>query len=635
VAEAKTLAFWPEKLEGLKGDDENAERARRMVDAAKMIADLPSEGIRRDRDIDNIRLYESNPRTTLFNFAGRYYSDGSTATLAPPDDSTNNKAKAAIDTVMAQVASTSQRARCVVRDGDWRQRRRGRELQNFCDGLAHELELHKWRKRAALDAAVLESGRGALQFYRDGDRCAVQRILATELIIDPEDGLIDGQPQTIWRHRPMARDQVKATFGGDPRADKFIADAKAVTSSGAPADRIEVWEAWHLPSKKGAKDGWHIVALDQVGGWLLVEPYTKMSHEIVLFGWEDRFTTVWGLSLMTQARKLQRRINANSYRIDRAQKLFHAGHVYLDTTKNVKKSKLTNELGSAWEGAGPDGIKQVTFQAVTAEMYAQVERDGQRIFENLGISQGASEGESSRGLDASAAAMREETKKSDKRNSPRQQNWEANHIDCIKAAIGIVRDIVTHNDNGTKRGTPSGYKVGLPGKRGLTVVDWKDVAIDEANYVLEIKPASPVPTDPAGLVAYGERMIELGAWKPSQLAGYLQDLDADGRVNRTMAPQRRLEKMFESLLYDKVAAAMPDEFTDLKLALELGLDYLEQGQEDGVPEKHLERVRRYLKRCKKLDAAAKMEAQAAAAPPPQLPGPMSQDPAAAAVPVAA
>jgi hypothetical protein len=72
--------------------------------------------------------------------------------------------------------------------------------------------------------------------------------------------------------------------------------------------------------------------------------------------------------------------------------------------------------------------------------------------------------------------------------------------------------------------------------------------------------------------------------------------------------------MFEELLYEKVAAAVPDEFTNLKLALEIGTEYLAQGEEDGVPEKHLERVRRYLKKCKALAAKAVAATQPVAAP---------------------
>lgn len=627
---SESLSFWRDEMTP-------AERAAAMVKCQKIISNLPFETYRRDRDIDNVRLYEADANATLYDFAGRYYSDGGGAMpLTPPDDSTNNRAKAMIDTLLSQVASTDQRARFLVNDGSYRQRRRGREMQNFADGLVHELKLHRLKQRAALDAAVLQSGVGVLQFYRErtaqGERCAVQRILAPELSWNPKDGLVDGMPRTIYRRRPVPVEKVIADFAkDDEKLANLIRSHHVQTAAGAFADDdADVFEAWHLPTDEESNDGWHIVALDIEGGDLLVEPYKKPYHELVFFSWEERFTTGWGLSPMTCSRKLQRRINANSYRIDRAQKLFHAGHLYVPREMKLDKGQLSNEIGSSWIGNGPNPPKQILFQAATKEMYDQVERDGQRIFENYGVNQDEAEGDSGSGLDASGAALRERTKKSTKRQSMRQQRWERFHLDCVKVALGIVRDIVTGqdadaesegDDKAKKRPRRSGYKVAVPGKRGLSVVDWKDVAIDEKDYVLETKPASPVPTDPDGLMAYGKEMVEMGAWTASQLAGYMQDLDVDGRVNRQLAPQRRLEQMFEDLLYEPKAAAVPDEWTDYKLALEIGVDYLEQGAEDGVPEKHLERVRRYLKRCKALQQKAQAAAQAAAAPPvPGQPG---------------
>ena len=623
----QTLAFWAPDLS-------DKERAERAVKAQRIVCDLPSETYRRDRDIYNIRMYENNPVITLFSFAGKYYQETSAVSLAPPEQSVNNKAKAMIDTFASQVFSTDQRARFRTVDGNYRQRRRAREMQNFADGLAHELELHEMRKRAGMDACILESGAGALQFYREDGRVKVQRALATEFAIDPLDGLVDGQPQTLYRRRPLPRDKVRALFGAkdgyDPDKtdndpiDVAIANVGSIQTGGAPADHIEVFEQWHLPTTKDADDGWHVISLEYDGGTpLLVEPYTKLFHEVVFFSVEPRFCTTWGLSLMTQARPLQCRINLNSYRVDKLQKLFHAGMLYVNRAAKIKKSMLSNEIGAVLEGNGDTPPQRIAFEMASAELYQQIERDGQRIFENTGINIGASQGQSQLGANAPAAAMREESAKSDQRNSPRQQRWEKFHTDCMRVGLSVVRDIVTHNDDGQKRKTKVGYKVAAPGKRGLTVTDWKDVAMDEADYVLDVKPASPVPTDPDALVAYGERMVELKAWTPERLAGEMQDLDADSRTNRMLAQERLLEKVFDKLLYDKAYAAVPDEFTNVQLALELGPEYLAQGEEDGVPEKHLERVRRYLKRCKAL------------VPPPPAPAPPPGAPAAPPPPMAA
>ncbi len=607
MPERQTLEFWEKGIEP-------KERAARAVQAQKLISQLPSETTRRDRDLFNIRLYENTTDINLYTYAGHYYTEGMSMALPAPEQSTNNKAKAAIDTLASQIFSTDQRARCFTVDGTNRQQRRAHAMQNFADGLAHELKLHGLRQRAGLDACILDSGVGVVQFYRDDGRVAAQRALATEFTVNPMDGMLDGQPRTLYRRRPYPRELALENFATSDEERSRIKDLKPITTAG-PGDYIEVFEAWHLPTTSKSGDGWHVIGVDDPEVFLLAEQHLHPFHDAVFFALEGRFATGWGLSLMTQAKRLQMRINANDYRIERAQKLFHAGHLYIDRNARMKKSQLSNEIGSVWEGTGPNPPQQIVFQAVTAEMYAQIERDGDRIFQNLGISVAAAQGESNAGLNASAAAKREDTAKSDQRNSVRQQRWEQFHLDCMRVALAKVRDIVERNDRGEKRTSLGGYKVAVPGKRGLSVTDWKAAKLDEDEYVLQVKPSSPIPTDPAGLVALGERMVELRAWTPQQLGGYMQDLDADARVNRQQSQERLLAKIFEKLLYEPSAAAIPDEFTNYQMAIEIGSDYLAMGEDDGVSEKHLERVRRYLKRCKAMALKAAGAAQAAAAPP--------------------
>lgn len=592
----KSYAFWAPKLEP-------KERAERAIKAQRVICDLPSECYRRDRDIYNIRLYENNPVITLYSFAGKFYSESPSLAMLPPEISVNNKAKSAIDTMASQIFSTDQRPRFRTVDGNSRQRRRARELQNFADGLKQELKLHRLRKRAGLDAAILESGVGAIQLFRDNGRVGAERALATEFSVSPKDGMIDGQCRTLYRQRPVARDKVIVDFSPSDEKDpvyRAIREAPQL-SSGDVDDDLLIYEAWHLPTNKDSDDGWHAIALDYEGGIpLLVEPFKRRRHDVVFFALEGKFTTVWGNSMMSQVRELQQRINMNDYRKTKAFKLFHAGHLYVNREAKIKKSMLSNEIGSVWEGNGDVAPQAIQFQAVTAQYQAEIKADGDLIFANLGINIGASDGSTQLGANAPAEALREETAKGDKRNSVRQQNWEDFDIDCIKVALDIVRDIVTHNDDGEERKTKVGYKVATPGRRGLSLSDWKDVGLDEEDYILDVKPASPVPTDPAGLVAHGKEMVDMGVWTPKQFEGYLQDLDPDGRSNRQLSQERLLEKTFEQLLYDKKAAAAPDEFTNLGLALELGPEFLAQGQEDGVADKHLERLRRYLKKCKAM-----------------------------------
>lgn len=610
AAEVQCLALWEEGIG-------KPERARRMVATWKLISELQTEKDRRSYDLFNLRLYGRNNDLTLYDhFAAQFVDTGKT-TVPAIENSKNNRAKAAIDTLASQVASTDVRARTEVVDGDYQVRRRGRKLQDFSDGLAGELKFSKIKRRAWMDASVFDSGVGVVQLFRQGNRCAQQRVLPTELAIDPSDGFVDGVPRTIYRCRPVPRANVHADFGSPKRKDAIDAATPVVGASATPIDQILVYESWTLPTGPDAEDGYHIVAVDIAAeGDLLVEPYTKPHHELVFLAIEDRFTGAWGNSPMTQVRDLQIRINANDYRVERNTKIFSAQHLYIDRGTNLAKSTLSNEIGTAWEGTGPNPPQQISFECAPKQLYDQIERDGQRIFEDLGVNLQSSQGATEAGLDASGAARREAKKSLDDRNALRQQRYEDFHLDLLRVALSIVRDIANEPEEEDevakarkkKAAKQRGYAVKARSSRYLTKLDFNDVALDEENYELTVKPASIVPTTPEGLLAFGQDMLDLGIWTPDVLAEYWQDLDAQGRTNALVAKRRNLEKKFDLGLYEGAALAPPDEFTNFKLAMEVGLQFLDQGEEDGVPDKALEKLRRYLRQVKRLDTASAKQA---------------------------
>lgn len=621
--EPNQLALWAPDLE-------EAERARRMIATYKLISKLDTEMDRRQYDLFNLRLYSRNNDQLLYDATSEDFIESSRFLVAPTENSKNNRAKAAIDTLASQVASTDTRARCEVINGDYKIRRRGRLFQDFTDGLAEDLKLQRLKRRAWMDASIFESGRGVVQLYRKGQRCAARRVLPTELAIDPHDGRIDGEVRTIYWARPIPRTQAHSEFG--TKANKNAIDnASPVPSDGTPIDEIMVYESWTLPTAPDAGDGWHIVALDTEDGDIVVKPYKKDHHELVMFAIEERSTGAWGNSLMSQVRDLQIRINANDFRIERSTRVFHAMHLYVDKSNGINKSKLTNELGTVWEGNGPTPPQQIKFDCARPELYEQVQKDGDRIFEDLGVNLQASQGSSDTGLESSGEARREAKKSLDGRNSLRQQRYEEFHLDLVRAAVSIVRDIVNEQNEAPKpkkgakadkRPGKASYTVEAKGQDGLTKLDFNDIAIDEDNYKLTVKPASPVPTDPAGLKAHGQEMLDLGLWTPDVLAEYWQDLDSEGRTNTTVSKRRNLRKKFDLCLYEGEALAMPDEFTDFTMAMQVGLEMLNIGEEEGVPPKNLERLRRYLRQVKRLDTATK---GAGAAPP--APGNTGQPPA--------
>jgi hypothetical protein len=108
---------------------------------------------------------------------------------------------------------------------------------------------------------------------------------------------------------------------------------------------------------------------------------------------------------------------------------------------------------------------------------------------------------------------------------------------------------------------------------------------------------------PEGLKADGQDMVDMGVWSPDQLVEAWQDLDIDGRTNATVSKRRNLEKKIDEALYEGQPLQPPDEFTDYKLAMQVGLELMNQAEEDGVPDKSVEKVRRYLRQVNRANAA--------------------------------
>lgn len=619
--EGKDLALWALDLEP-------AERARRMIATYKHISKLDTEMDRREYDLFNLRLYSRNNDQLLYDSTSEDFVETGRFLIAPTENSKNNRAKAAIDTLASQIASTDTRARCEVINGDYKIRRRGRLFQDFTDGLVEDLKLQRLRRRAFMDSAIFESGVGVVQLYRKGDRCAARRVLPCELAIDPRDGRVDGKPRTLYWGRPMQRQQAMEEFGKTKAAREAIEAMAPMPSDGTPIDELMIYESWTLPSGPDAKDGWHIVALDTEGGDLIVKPYKKDFHELVFFAIEERTTGAWGNSLMSQARDLQIRINANDYRIEKSTRIYHSQHLYAQQG-TLQRSKLTNELGTLWEGTSPNAPQVIEFKCAAPELYQQRKEDGERIFEDLGVNLQSSQGSTEAGLNASGEARREAKKSLDGRNSIRQQRYEEYGLDLVRVAVSVVRDIVNDLEERAKVAKPkkgekpskASYTVEAKGQDGLTRLDFNEVVIDEENYKLTVKPASPVPTDPAGLKAHGQEMLDLGLWTPDVLAEYWQDLDSEGRTNTTVAKRQNLRKKFDLCLYEGKPLLPPDEFTDFAVAMQVGLEMKDLGEKDGVPEKNLERLRRYLRQVKRLDTATKNASAPAAPPVPNAPAP--------------
>lgn len=594
--------------------DEGQERGAIMVDVAKQIETSPNEMLRQDLNLLYGSLFEGTGLKNLYQYGGRATLNAvASGSGMKSGQSTWNQIRSVILTVASQVSRTKPRARFVTTGADYRQRGRAKKLTQLCDGLFSLESVYDKTQRAfvqagSFDVAGCEVGKGI-------DRPTLSNVLATEILIDANDGIY-GLPRTMYRRKFIDRAVVMRTYGKTAEQKRAITGAKAEdpTSQGGRANLIQVYEAWHLPSAKGAGDGRHVIAIHGAGGTFLDEPWVRMYFPIFLFAWDPALTGPYGRSAAETLLSNQIGINTLLDKIARAQHLACVPRVGIQRGSKIVKSEITNGIGSVIQfGTMPPVWWSPT--ALSPEVYQHLEVMWTRGFEQYGVSPQAAGGQKAAGT-TSGEAIRESLDVQTARFAVLSQRWENLHMDIARAMVDVCREL--YADSPEKR-------IEAPGTKFLDTIRWKDVDMEEDAYFIEAYPTSILPQTPQGRIDRVKELVAESIWSPKRGEAALDDLDVDANMSAERAAEKEVEKICDDILTDGKYRS-PDPAMDLAACLRIGSQYRATGELGLVPEKHLDLIYKFLDDTAALQKASKPApapaAPAMGAPPPA--GPMPQ-----------
>lgn len=590
--------WWPEKVDG--------ERGAAMVAVAKQIETSPAEMMRNDLNLLYASMYEGRGLTSLYQYGGAATLQSAGAIVGvPTGDVTWNQVRSVVQTVSSQVSRSKPRARFVTTGGNYKQKRRAKKLTAFCDGLFQEAKTYDKTQQVFVDAGVFDVG--ALEVYRDGDRVRMARILACEILIDANDAIY-GTPRSMYRRRFIDRSQLLAKFKLPAQQTAINqAHAQDPLGQGGRGDLVEVYEGWHLPSTPKAKDGRHVIAIAGAGGTLLDEVYKRDYFPVILFVWDHALAGAYGRSAAEVLLPNQIAINTLLDKIARAQHLACVPRVGIQRGSKILKSELTNNIGSVVQFGTMPPVWWSP-QALSPEVYQHLERHWAKGFEAYGVSPSAASGQKEAGV-TSAVAIRESLDVQTARFAVLAQRWEQLHLDVARAAIDIARDIYAENRE---------MIVSAPGTQLLESIDWKDVDMEEDEYVIQGYPTSLLPLTPQGRIDRVKDLVADGIWSTQRAEAALDDLDIESAMSGARAAEKDIERMCEDMLTDGKYEG-PEPTMDLTAALRIGSQYLNVGRIDGAPAKHLDLLYRFLDDVAAIKASIAPAAPAAPAPAPIAP----------------
>jgi hypothetical protein len=515
-----------------------------------------------------------------------------------------------VQTVASQVSRSRPRARFVTSGGTYRQKNRAKKLTTFCDGLFTECKVYEKTQQAFICAGAFDVA--GIQVYRDGDRVAVDLVRCNEIMIGANDG-IDAKPRVMYRRKFVDRGVILAKIpkgpGGDEKRAAVMAANKAdPVGDGSGSNLIELYEAWRLPSSKKASDGWHVVAIAgagnaDMGATLLVEEYKKKYFPIILFSLDPALAGPYGVSAAATLLSIQMSVNVGLDKIAKGQHLACRPGVWLPISSKVTKSQISSAIGSINYYAGTTPPTFYTPTAFSPEVYQQLERHFEKAFSLYGVNAQVAAGTKEAGT-TSAVAIRESLDVQTARFAVLSQRWEQLHMDIARVAIDVARDIYADDKE---------MQVSAPGTAFLETIDWKDVNLEEDEFVIQVYPTSLLPTTPQGRIDRVNELVTSGIWSAKRGEAALDDLDIESAMSGERAAEKDIERICEGMLIDGKYDG-PDPTYDLSACLRIGSQYLSEGRIQGAPEKHLDLLYRFLDDTSALQASLNAPAPAAPAP---------------------
>lgn len=509
-------------------------------------------------------------------------------------------------TMHAEISSQQPRPMFLSTGGDWDLQRRTERANKFLDGLFADMGVYE---DLSPDICYDQTrfGTGFAKVYADDGKLCFQRVFPWEIIVDEVDGRLR-KPRAMYHVTYMDRGVAMERWPdhAEALASAPGPDGEWAVLDNTTADVIVIVEAWHLPSGEDAEDGRHVIATSGLPQALFEEEWNEDWFPFAACRYENQPIGYFGKGIPEQLAGIQYNINKTSMSIDVAQDQIGSS-IFVQRGSKIVKSHMQNGFGIIVEHDGNPPTFS-TPPAISPEMYNWLERQYQRAFERIGVSQLSARAELPAGMrNASGVALRSYIDQTSKRFVHPVRNFENFHV---QLAILAVKTMVRENLH---------LEVNHRAGRHIDKIKWSDISL-EAPFTVTCWATNLLPTTPAGKLQTLQEMSESGlaaaiGFTPDMMAKLIGGIpDMDPMMRLLTAPLDNVLRVIDRMA-DGGDYIAPEPDWNLALAFKLSVLRTQELECDGAPQEILAKLRDFSSACKALlDQAA-----AANAPPPAAP----------------
>ena len=581
-----TLSPWWDAKDGNKA-------AAMMLTSAAYLKE--SQGYRYRQAAVYARLYGNQ---SLYSFAGTNISKMDQTYGLPQERPTFNLIQSVTDTLVSRLSQSRPQPVFLTDNGDYKQRNLAKKLNNFILGEFYSTKAYEKGATVLRDALV--EGTGVLHIYEDQDnRVAVERVLLTELLIDPNEAMY-GEPRQLYRIKLVDREVLINDF--PDMEEKIMIAAKAypdnsADSSKSVSDLVMVVESWHLRSGKKARDGRHMIAVSS--GFLVDHEWKKDRFPFTFLHYSPRLLGFWAQGVAEQLMGTQMELNSILFTISRAIKLVGVPRIFQEEGSKIASASFNNEIGTIvkYRGIKPE-IEVVNSNA--ADLYAERDKLIQYGYQQSGVSALQASSQKPQGLD-SGEAIRTYDDISTDRFAALSRRYDDMFIDITYQIIDLAKDIC-NRDNA--------YSTVYPNKNGTKEIELKKADLIADEFIVQCFTQSSLPKDPAGRLQKVTEMVQSGMITLQEGRRLLDYPDLEQIEKLANAGEERIFQILDDIV-ENGKYSPPDPFMDLNLATTLVTQYINLYTSAKLEESKAEKLRDFFSAIQTIKAAAM---------PPPMPG---------------
>lgn len=449
------------------------------------------------------------------------------------DSVTQNELANTIETLHAQIFKNRIVPAVSVVEADWEEWERGKALSRWIEGVFDAGKVHyNAMPRAGLGMLVKGTGFVKVGHEEDADgHCTLtfHPLDASMFLVDRLEAK-KGCPRNFYEKdyqdkyliaEKYGTKQSKGMFGSkEDRLAKILecglasnGDIDAAIGTRTKSELLCIREAWHMPTKKGAKDGRHCIwikgctLVDEVWDW------DRTPHMVMRFG--TRLDGFYGESAVKRLAPTQRQFDKLNKKIDEAQDIMGVPRIIMGRDSHIERAHLDDIPGGILEVDGDinNAIREWNATAVAPELYQERSSAPDKMRSLLGVTQFDTQNQLPPGLrEVSGPALERIVDQGTARHALIHAEIEHAIMDLAYLAMDYAAELEKEGKCITVTG---------PGimKSSVELLKFSEVKVDRKRMKLMVQPMSQMPQTFAGKV---EQFSKLYADKAISKQAYLR-----------------------------------------------------------------------------------------------------------------